>query len=58
MRVRERLEKAGVRERERETQGRKCGWLGRWFWQCRMDFLRITSGKTKDRSFAMALPIH
>lgn len=46
-----------VREREtgenwskiewRETQGRKCGWLGRWFWQRRMDFLRITSGKTK-----------
>ncbi len=35
------------RAEERETQGRKCGWLGRWFWQCRMDFLRITSGKTK-----------
>ena len=44
-RERERLEKIGVRERE--TQGRKCGWLGRWFWQCRMDLLRISSGKTK-----------
>lgn len=52
----ERLEKTGVREsgRERETQGRKCGWLGRWFWQYRMDFLRITSGKTNGSSHSLS----
>lgn len=56
-REREAGENRSERVEERETQGRKCGWLGRWIWQCRMYFLRITSGKTTIWLFAMALPI-